>query len=218
MKVAMISPDYGGFCSTANKMTNGSDRLWLKENGHEELVFAIDAVDIASVRNKALEQAIRQNCDRLLMVDSDVGMEGGNSSLQWLMPTMTEHDAAVAGVPVMLRRAEVLPNGQHKNTVNCSPIYAGQVYQGRVATGIMLIDVKKAAELDKPYFLDVRNDDNTQRTTTQDMYFCDKLKQRGYKVYVDFRAGTVHTARPLYSTTQLIRDRFSTFTSDTTNR
>lgn len=214
MKVALCSPDYGGLCSTVNKFTNGSDRVWLAMNGHEEFVFGTDAVDISTVRNKAMHHAIDAGCNRLLMIDSDVAVEGGNSSLASLMPLMDEKDCALAGIPVMLRRAEQMPDGRWKNTVNCSPIFAGEVYQGRVATGILLINLDQVKELPEPWFYDVRNENNTERTVTQDMYFCDKVRDAGLKVYVDFRIPSVHRARPEYSTADLIRSKFVTTTQD----
>jgi hypothetical protein len=151
----------------------------------------------------------------LLMVDSDVAVAGGGSSLKYLLPLMLEKKCALAGLPVMLRRAEQLPDGRWKNTVNVSPIFAGEVYQGRVATGILLINLEQVRDLEQPWFLDIRNDLNTERTTTQDMYFCDKVRDAGGKVYVDFRVPTVHRARPEYSTEQLIKDRYSTTVKDT---
>ena len=214
MKVALVSPDYGGTCTTANKFTHGSDREWLQANGHQHFTFGTDAVDISTVRNKAMHHALDNGCDRLLMVDSDVAVEGGQSALQYLMPTMTERDAALAGIPVLLRRAEQLPDGRWKNTVNCSPIFAGEVYQGRVATGILLIDLHQVCKLPEPWFFDTRNEQNTERTVTQDMYFCDKVREAGLKVYVDFRAPTIHRARPEYSTGQLIADKYVTTVKD----
>jgi hypothetical protein len=158
---------------------------WCAGAGHVHVPFFTDINGIARARNIAVATAMKAGCDVLLMQDSDTFAlpEHNYSAIERLLATMIEHDAAVVGAPYPVRNGE---------TMCCEPARPGEVYPGEVGTGLMLIDLRKLADLPRPWFRFVEADDGSTVTCGEDIYFCRLAKSAGYKVLVDYTIPVGH--------------------------
>jgi hypothetical protein len=158
---------------------------WCASAGHVHVPFFTDINGIARARNVAVATAIKAGCDVLLMQDSDTFAlpEHNYSAIERLLATMLKHEAAIVGAPYPVRNGE---------TMCCEPARPGEVYPGEVGTGLMLIDLRKLADLPRPWFRFVEADDGSTVTCGEDIYFCRLAKAAGHKVLVDYTIPVGH--------------------------
>jgi hypothetical protein len=157
------------------------DVHWAWRKGHTLEPFYRDGSCIARSRDWALAQAIEGKFDLLVMQDADCAMQG--SAVEQLSATMVEHDAAAVGAVFWLR---------DKERTNCDPAREGEVYEGEVGTGLMLVNVAKVFDLPPKRFQNIRSEDGTLLDVGEDIFFCQLLKKHGLKVVVDFTRITDH--------------------------
>lgn len=61
----------------------------------------------------------------------------------------------------------------------------GLVEIERCGTSCLLIKKEVFEKLEKPYFKFVYNEDGTKHELSEDLYFCDKAREAGYKIWCD---------------------------------
>jgi hypothetical protein len=134
-------------------------------------------------RNMIVKQAEQAGARLLLMCDSDtmpVPVVGGLSSM-W--KAMSETGAAVVGAAVPIRNGD---------SMNCEPARPGEIYEGVVGTGYMLIDLVKLRDMPKPWFVCELDEHGIDKVVGSDIGFCRLVQNHGQKVVVNFALSMAH--------------------------
>jgi len=154
--------------------------------------------NIARSRNAAVKDAISRGCDLIYMIDADVfAPEGAGSVLAALISSMSQTGAAAVGAVVTLRKG---------GGVNALPAKPGEIYEAeKIGTGAMLIDLAQVAPLDGRLFDFVLTGDGSDVDTSEDLFFCNRLREAGLKVVADYTITSGHgDAGTLYTVPQQI--------------
>lgn len=164
--------------------THEWNREWARTAGVEVGTLDAHNLHIDEARNRALVDAMRFECDSILMMDADVGVDRPheNVALRHLMERMDETGAAVVG-SVVLRRTgtpNVFDEGHS------------------VGTGLMLIDLRQVARIDPPWFQRRVSPDGTETVCTGDIAFCRLVRSKGMHVVVDDALPTIHVGEWLH--------------------
>jgi hypothetical protein len=142
-----------------------------------------DINNIEVARNTIVAQAEKAGSRLLLMCDSDtmpVPLEGG---LRSMWDVMYETGAAVVGAAVPIRNGDGM---------NCEPARPGEVYDGVVGTGYVLIDLVKLRDLPKPWFTVALSADGLMKAVGSDIGFCRAVQAAGHRVVVNYRLAMAH--------------------------
>jgi hypothetical protein len=125
-----------------------------------------------AARNWAVNEARRRECHVLLMVDADV-FTTESTFLADLLDEI-KAGAAVAGAAVATR------DGRENTTPD-----------GAVGTGLMLIDLRKLADLPQPWFR-TELDERGEIRTGEDVGFCRRVMAHGRRVAIVRSFPTTH--------------------------
>ena len=157
------------------------DAVWATRAGHEIQPYYRAGWSVERARNHALKTAIANGFDVLLMQDADVFAVGG---LEHLVQRWEEcARPAVLGAAVPLRRNAAM---------NCEPYRPGEVFEGVVGAGMILIDVAQLAHVPPPWFTVTFAPDGSEVETGEDIAFCRLVRASGLRVMIDANIVTGH--------------------------
>ena len=155
-----------------------------------ELVMEING-EVARCRNLLAERAIKGGFTHLFFIDSDMKFNPD------ILEKMLAHDTDIVGVMYHQRRLPLCNNlmpldvkevkGQNK-TVDFQ--VTDDVFEVNwVGTGIMLVKTDVFKKLEAPLFT-FKHD--PAEYMGEDVYFCRKAREAGYKIYVDADVAVRH--------------------------
>lgn len=182
MRIGLFVPAYRGSVRLEHMRTHTRSREWALSEGHEVGDIDTQMCHIDQARNYATKTALEYDCDRLLMMDADVGVEYPSNALGHLMSVMDETAAAVVGA-VVLRRTGT-PNVFDQDQ--------------SVGTGLILIDLRQIVRIDPPWFQPRYSADGSEAVCTGDIAFCRLVRARGMCVVVDSTLPTIHVGEQLH--------------------
>lgn len=183
MIIALSIPAYQQRVHIGTALALAQDNAYAMSQGWRPLLLWTDSNSIEVARNIIVKQATDAGARLLLMCDSDTfPVESGLASM-W--QAMQETGAAVVGAAVPVR------NGQ---TMNCEPARPGEVYEGVVGTGYILIDLVKLRDLPKPWFRVELNEDGTSKAVGSDIGFCRDVQAHGQLVAVNYATPMAHAS------------------------
>lgn len=191
MNIALVIPAYRQSIHIETARCWAQDALTAVSLGWRPYMFWTDCNSIEVARNSIVREAERAECRLLLMCDSDtapVPLEGG---LRSMWDVMCETGAAVVGAAVPVR------NG---SSMNCEPARPGEVYEGVVGTGYMLVDLLKLRSLPRPWFRMTLSPDGTSKALGSDIGFCRAVQSAGHKVVVNYRLPMAHVEQSAIAT------------------
>lgn len=188
MKVGIWTPAYRYQVTVQHRDSVIADVVWAMSHGHEPSIWSASSVCLPRMRNQAIARAIDMGLDRLMMVDADVW---GDGVLGRLWAVMDEMGCALAGLAVPCR------DPRQGVVANCDPWTPGEVYEGQVGTGAVLIDVHQVAEVSPPWCVDVMSPDGCTRLVGHDIYLSRLLLDEGKSVMVDAREPMGRHLRPV---------------------
>lgn len=183
MKIALAVPAYRQQIHIQAAYAWAQDMASAMEMGWRPLLLWTDINNIECARNTIVQQAQAAGARLLLMCDADtmpVPVEGGLKSM-WQV--MTDTGAAVVGAAVPVRNGD---------SMNCEPARPGEVYDGVVGTGYMLVDLVKLRDLPKPWFSVTLSEDGTRKALGSDIGFCRAVEAAGQRVVVNFKLSMAH--------------------------
>ncbi len=167
-------------------------------------------------RNYSVVQAEKNGSDYLLFIDDD--MTFLPNSLEELLA----HKVDVVGVNsysrclplsstvgLMNANGEYMSPDKHTEWEMQIPPTLFKAYF--VGAGIMLIDMKVFARIEKPYFV-FTTDENGQIVNGEDGYFCDKVKKAGMEVWCDPEIQVGHLGEYEFKRPE---EEYSTFVENT---
>lgn len=141
--------------------------------------------DIVSARTWLAKEALERNCTHLLFVDSD--MEFPPDTLTKLL----SHEKDVVGVEYFKRRLPLEPVFEPMDQRTPDALYEA----GYAATGLLLINLSvfksELRPLALPWFCFGR-DKEGQVVIGEDVWFCNTVRDAGYKVWIDPTITTNH--------------------------
>ena len=181
MIITLAIPAYGQRVHIGTALALAQDNATALSLGWKPLLLWTDCNSIEVARNLIVKQSIESGARLLLMTDSDTAAIGG--ALDHLWQSMQSTGAAVVGAAVPIRNGD---------SMNCEPARPGEVYEGVVGTGCILIDLVKLRDLPRPWFRCEFNEDGTEKTVGSDIGFCRAVQRHGQRVIVDFSLQTMH--------------------------
>ena len=185
MRIGYYVPAYRETVTMAHVYTRLFDQTWASAKGYELAHFHSSSSNIAMQRNWAIKRARQEECNYLMMLDSDCGVEGHEPALKRMLYTMHNQDAALVGLPFIART---------RDKVTAEPANPGRVYVGEVGTGCVLIDMGALEDVALPWFVDELTEDGTERKCGEDIHFCRKLEELGKTCIIDYTLPTIHIA------------------------
>lgn len=145
-------------------------------------------------RNAYVEHFLNSDCDILWFLDSDIVPS------ERVLDLITLHgdkwDLAGAPYPVWMKQNGydgpqvtycVYRRPDQTRGMVPSPIpESGTDFVDGIATGCIFIRRKVLAAMQKPYFKFSYNEETREMTEGEDLYFCRKASDLGYKFFIDF--------------------------------
>jgi len=189
MKIAIAIPAYGGVIRCETMTSIVQDCAWVNANGHELLFYWMDLHGVARARNMAVQRARESEADLLLMLDADTACDPTASGLELLVATMREKGCEAVAAVVPTRPPRMAPN--------VDPVKPFQAYEAtKAGAAYLLLDIHKLEKLEPghAWFNFTMADDGITIKESEDLYFCSQVRNRGGKVYADFRIPTTHMA------------------------
>lgn len=181
LKIMHFIPCYRSTLRIESAYSMVRDCTWAQRSGHEITPIYVAGWSVERARNHALRMAIDSKMDLLLMQDADVFADNGLAEL--VFSWRGNAKPAVLGAPVPLRG---------KDAVNCLPYLPGEVFDGVVGAGLLLIDVKQLANIQPPWFTVRYTEDGTGIDCGEDIGFCRLVRDAGLRVLIDARIKTGH--------------------------
>lgn len=156
-----------------------------KNSKHEVNLYTSMGTLIFDQRNNMVQSALDDGCTHVLFIDAD--MRFPKNSLIRLL----DHNKAIVGVNATTRSEPVKPTAKTLEVKDDHVIWHPVFSKGKdgieivdgIGCGVMLIDTCVFKELEKPWFFfeKLPND----KILGEDIYFCIKSADIGFKTYVD---------------------------------
>ncbi len=181
MIISLAIPAYKQQVHIGTALALAQDNATALSLGWKPLMLWTDCNSIELARNLIVKQSVDAGARLLLMTDSDTAGIGGSLAHMW--QAMQETAAAVVGAAVPVRNGE---------SMNCEPARPGEVYEGVVGTGCILIDLWKLRDVPRPWFRCEFSADGTEKAVGSDIGFCRLVQQHGHKVIVDYALPMMH--------------------------
>lgn len=181
MIIALAIPAYKQTVHIGAALALAQDNATALSLGWRPMMLWTDCNSIEIARNLIVKQALDAGARMLLMCDSDTFPIGGGLESMW--QAMQDTSAAVVGAAVPVRNGE---------SMNCEPAQPGEVYDGVVGTGYMLIDLWRLRDLPRPWFTVELSADGTEKAVGSDIGFCRRVLEHGQRVIVNYRQPMAH--------------------------
>lgn len=166
----------------------------LRRNDDWRLVMQ-NGCDIAHNRNQLVDIAINEDYTHILFIDSDMQFNPDT------LDKMLEHNTDIIGLLCHQRKlppvAVFMPLEQEGNTKDevVDFVLPKELFEVLwVGTGILLIKVDVFKKLEKPFF----EFGYDGRRIGEDVYFCRKAREAGFKIMVDPTLATRHIGEYAY--------------------
>ena len=151
--------------------------------------LAVGGVPTDIARNKAVEYALEKKANYIWFLDDDV--QTPFFAVRQLIYTLEQSDAMVAGGIYCRKQEPIEPlvyRGRGKGAFWKWKVNDVFEVDG-IGGGCMMVKTDVLKHLEPPYFKTVDNfvTEGTEiaRASTEDLYFCTKVRQAGYKILAD---------------------------------
>lgn len=139
--------------------------------------------NIAGMRNRIIDAALKAGCSHLVMMDTD------QIYPRETIPRLMEHKLPIVGCLVYRRYPPFDPlmfTGEPHKYVNITEWTPGELVRVEATgTGCLLFDMTVFQNLPAPWFKEVVNEETGEVETGEDFYFCDQARKHGYDIHVD---------------------------------
>jgi hypothetical protein len=145
---------------------------------------------VAWARNNLIEQFLESDAEYLFLVDADMGVprEG--------LKTLVEHDLPIVGAfcfrrdppyePTLMIKTNQKINEQTYLYENMRDYPDGLMEVHATGGACLLIKREVLEKVTSPWFYELDG------VKSEDIYFCEKVREAGYKIYVDTTVKTSH--------------------------
>lgn len=164
-------------------------------------LYSVRGMNVVSARNKIVYKALIDGFTHVFFMDSD--MEFPQSALERLL----HHDKDIVGGFYCRKKKGFLPNAFKLGERFDGKLMTEYVDDLReveaIGTGCLLIKTEVFEKIKKPWFeYRVANAEDCHMAT-EDIVFCEKAKEAGYKIYCD---GTVNCGHIGAFSVKLVKD------------
>lgn len=193
IKVFMAIPSTGDRCDAQNYALRRMEKLY-----QDKIQFVYPEVLVQRIfhdfaRNCYVEEFLKSDCDVMWFLDSDVSPP----SNLWdeYLKNYDSWDAAGAPYPVFITPTGTTDGPQVVYTVykrGQTGLHAASVsregtdFVDGIATGCIMLKRKVFEKLSKPYFEFKYDAETREMTEGEDLGFCRKLNEQGYKFFIDY--------------------------------
>lgn len=191
MIVALSIPAYKQTVNVNTAYAWAQDTASALELGWRPALLRVDMTGIERARNMLVKQATEAGARLLLMCDSDTFPVRHDGGLKHMWQAMQDTDAAVVGAAVPVRNGD---------SMNCEPAKPGEVYDGVVGTGYMLIDLWKLRDVPKPWFVCELDESGIEKVVGSDIGFCRLVQRHGHRVVVNYALQMAHADQSAIAT------------------
>jgi hypothetical protein len=152
--------------------------------------------NLAQVRNRLVDKALKSGAKYLMFIDDDMVFEPNSIHRLW------KHQLAIVGGLYVKRQFPyTVMAGLYDETTGKRDkppkIGEGLTEVDAVATGFMLIATRVFDKVEQPYFAFPPRDGGG--VEGEDYYFCGKAKEAGFKVWLDCGVRCGHRGRYVYT-------------------
>ena len=152
----------------------------VKRNPENTFIIAWEGCNVHQARINIVKESQKYDCTHLLFIDSDMVFESD------IAERLLARDKDIIGVNSMVRQLPLT------STVKIHNEKGEKIYEmlddlfecQAVGTGIMLIKMSVFDKLPRPWFF-YEQDENGDLKTGSDMWFCNKAKEVGFKIWCD---------------------------------
>lgn len=147
-------------------------------------VTFVKSSNLAESRTRLVSRAMSLEASHILWLDSDMKFPPD------VIPTLLNHNVPVVGVNYPTKEIEARPTAYADNDTYTGPVWTTEKTEGlaevsHCGMGVMLTDVRVFEALDLPYFHFEPAAPDFVHTTGEDVYFCRKLREKGFTLYID---------------------------------
>ena len=179
-KVALIVPHYSPFIYTQSAFSIMKQSTFCEAM----LIPTNTTVSMSVIRNTLLKSALETDCTHFLFLDGDEIFPEN------LVIKLIAYNLPIVSAYVCVKNHQEKPNSYvlHKGKyIN----YKGNGLEEVDACGFGNILIKREVfeKMEYPWFA---YEDSKKKITTEEMYFFEKAKKLGYKIYVDFNLRCEH--------------------------
>ena len=161
------------WCITHNAMVLGSE-------GIHVAILNMRSANLPSSRQHLAEQAILYGCTHLMFIDSDMVLPAD------AFLTLLKHKKDIVGTYAVKRHFPITTIGTKWDGSRFSKEDTGLKTCKTLGTGVMLIKTSVFADIPKPWFmLEYDEAKAPQPWVSEDIYFCQKAIEQGFKIYCD---------------------------------
>ena len=161
----------------AIKMEGDDDYLFYNHRG----------TNTVTARNQCVYEMLIKDYTHLFFMDSDMVFPDGT------LERLLAHDVDIVGGFYVRKRSGFLPNafqlGERPNGKYITEWVTEYKEVEGIGTGCLLIKREVFKKIKCPWFEYKWNGEPNGKMVTEDLVFCDKAKESGFKVYCD---GTIH--------------------------
>ncbi len=198
MKIFIAVPTFENIYPDTYKSIYGLDPC-----GHQLVFDFVRGYDVATARNKIAQQSMDEGADYVLMVDNDVVLP--SNTLRYLLEDPKEvclgyyaHRVGrdhYDGLTILCKMGEFNYTQLHAaaeiKALRDSGTYKFQVHGGGMGCAFIKTDVFRRIKY--PWYDWVNYENKGQ--LSEDLYFCEQLKNAGIPVYADTRVACGHLFR-----------------------
>ena len=155
------------------------------EHDNQEIGFiSIEGSMIGENRDLIVEEFLKQGGSHLLFIDDDMGFAMN------AVHVLASKRQPIVGVTYRMKNPPSPFTAIHingKDRIETSADKTGLEEAKCIGMGLTLIEKEVFESMTRPRYLTTFNED-IQKYSTEDMWFCNKARDAGYKVYVDHDA------------------------------
>ena len=156
-----------------------------KNSKHELKFYTMNGTLIFDQRNKLVETALEEGCTHILFIDADMRFPKNT------ITRLLSHNKAIVGVNATTRAEPVKPTAKTLEVFDSHVVWHPVFSKGKtgievvdgIGCGVMLIDACVFKDLEKPWFYFEQLPQG--KILGEDIYFCIKASDAGFKTYVD---------------------------------
>ena len=146
-------------------------------------------------RTELIKTAVRENCDKLFFLDSDIMVESN------VINKLLSHNKPVIGAAYNNRSFPLYSNVKIADETGkriAVPELPKEVFKtAGMPTGCLLVDIPTVLKVPEPWF-DLEYHEDGSLKTGEDIYFCDRLIENGIDIWCDPTIQVGHVGTYVY--------------------
>lgn len=159
----------------------------VKKDPQNTFIMTWEGCNVHQARINIVKEAQKANCTHLLFVDSDMVFDADAAE------KLLNRDKDIIGVNTNLRKLPLTSTVKFHNEKGEKVFEPnGELFECQaVGTGFMLIKMSVFDKLPTPWFF-YEYDEKGDMKTGSDMWFCNKAREAGFKVFCDLSVKVGH--------------------------